>query len=81
MLSPRPEPCPDYLLPVAGRLTQWLGPIIAPDQLPRFEISYRQGKTEYLDFFFGAADNGLAGGAAGRSGTVRSRSPWRKKWI
>ena len=55
MLSPRPEPCPDFLLPVARRLTEWLGPVIALDQLPRFEISYRQGKTEYLNLFFGAA--------------------------
>jgi sugar/nucleoside kinase (ribokinase family) len=55
MLSPRPEPCPDFLQPVARRLTEWLGPVIAPDQLPRFEISYRHGKTEYLNLFFGAA--------------------------
>jgi len=48
MFGPRPDPCPEYLKPVAGHLTEWLGPVISPAQLPQFEISYRQGKTEYL---------------------------------
>ena len=48
MLGPRPEPCPDYLLPVAGALTEWLGPAVTPAQMPHFEISYRSGKTEYI---------------------------------
>jgi len=43
-----PDPCPERLKPVAGCLTEWLGPVVPPAQLPRFEISYRQGKTEYL---------------------------------
>ena len=55
MLSPRPHPCPDIFLPVIRRLADWLGPVISPELLPRFEISYRQGKTEYLDMYFGAA--------------------------
>ena len=48
MFSPRSDPCPEELKPVAERLTEWLGPIVPPEQLPQFEISYRQGKTEYL---------------------------------
>jgi sugar/nucleoside kinase (ribokinase family) len=48
LFGPRPDPCPERLQPVAGRLTEWLGPVISPAQLPAFEISYRQGKTEYL---------------------------------
>ena len=48
LFGPRPDPCPEPLKPVAGHLTEWLGPVIPPAQLPRFEISYRQGKTEYL---------------------------------
>jgi len=48
MFSPRPEPCPDELAPAAARLAAWLGPAIPPARLPRFEISYRQGRTEYL---------------------------------
>jgi ribokinase len=48
LFGPRPEPCPEPLKPAAGRLTDWLGPVIHPEQLPRFEISYRQGSTEYL---------------------------------
>ena len=49
MLGPRPDPCPERLKPVAGHLTEWLGPAIPPAQLPRFEISYREGRTEYLE--------------------------------
>jgi hypothetical protein len=37
-------------LPVAGHLSDWLGPIVSPEQLARFEISYQTGKTEYLEF-------------------------------
>jgi len=48
MFGSRPDPCPENLKPVAGHLTEWLGPVISPTQLPQFEISYRQGKTEYL---------------------------------
>jgi sugar/nucleoside kinase (ribokinase family) len=48
MFSSRPDPCPEYLKPVAEHLAEWLGPVISPAQLPQFEISYRQGKTEYL---------------------------------
>ena len=44
----RPDPCPEPLRPVADRLSAWLGPAVSPEQLPRFEISYRGGKTEYL---------------------------------
>ena len=48
MLSPRPDPCPENLEPVAARLTEWLGPVISPAQMLQFEISYRGEKTEYL---------------------------------
>jgi sugar/nucleoside kinase (ribokinase family) len=54
MFSPRPDPCPDSLLPVIGRLTEWIGPLVSPDQLPHFEISYHGGKTEYLKANIGA---------------------------
>ncbi len=54
LFGPRPDPCPERLKPVAGRLTEWLGPVVPPAQLPRFEISYRQGKTEYLQASLGA---------------------------
>jgi sugar/nucleoside kinase (ribokinase family) len=48
LFGPHPNPCPERLKPVAGHLTEWLGPVVSPAQLPHFEISYRQGKTEYL---------------------------------
>ncbi len=44
----RPVPCPARLGPVAERLDEWFGPVIAPEAMLRFEISYLQGKTEYL---------------------------------
>ena len=50
----RPEPCPGWLEPVDDRLAGWLGPAIDPEQLPQFEISYREGKTEYLRVSRGA---------------------------
>jgi len=55
MLSPRPDPCPESFQPVVERLAEWLGPPVAPEQLPQFEISYRGGKTEYLNITLGAA--------------------------
>jgi sugar/nucleoside kinase (ribokinase family) len=48
LFGPRPDPCPDNLKPVARNLTEWLGPVISPDQLLQFEISYRGGETKYL---------------------------------
>jgi len=48
LFGPRPDPCPESLKPVVGHLTEWLGPVVSPAQLPQFEISYRVGKTEYL---------------------------------
>ena len=54
MFSLRPDPCPEPLKPLAGCLTEWLGPVVSPAQLPQFEISYRGGKTEYLKVSMGA---------------------------
>jgi len=48
LFGPRPHPCPENFKPVAGHLTEWLGPVVSPEELPQFEISYRGGKTEYL---------------------------------
>jgi sugar/nucleoside kinase (ribokinase family) len=49
-----PDPCPERLEPIAGRLTEWLGLTVPPAQLPQFEISYRRGRTEYLNVSRGA---------------------------
>ena len=49
-----PDPCPESLKPLAERLSEWIGPAVPPEQLPRFEISYRHGKTEYLNESRGA---------------------------
>jgi hypothetical protein len=55
LYAPRPEPMPGALQQVAASLT-WLGPSITPDDLARFEISYRDGVTNYVNAFFGAED-------------------------
>ncbi|HET6444447.1 MAG TPA: hypothetical protein VFI27_07680, partial [candidate division Zixibacteria bacterium] len=54
MFSPRPDPCPENLQPVAKLLSDWLGPAVDPGQLPQFEISYRGEETEYLKVSLGA---------------------------
>ncbi|MBV5323100.1 MAG: hypothetical protein JZU60_04610, partial [Ilumatobacteraceae bacterium] len=54
LFAPCPNPVPEILQPVAERLHAWLGPVVAPDQLPHFEISYQGGKTEYIKSLFGA---------------------------
>ncbi|MFN2189050.1 MAG: PfkB family carbohydrate kinase [Candidatus Promineifilaceae bacterium] len=54
MFSPRPSPCPDSIAPVAERLSEWMGPVVDPEELPRFEISYRPRTTEYLNISLGA---------------------------
>lgn len=54
MFSPRPDLYPEELKPIVKRVTEWLGPVVHLEQLPHFEISYRQGKTEYLTASLGA---------------------------
>ena len=54
LFAPRPHPMPRELQPVADRLTTWLGPTVAPEELPHFEIAYENGKTEYIKAFFGS---------------------------
>jgi len=49
MFGPRPEPNPEQLKPMARHLTEWLGPEISADDFPHFEISYEDGKTDYLE--------------------------------
>lgn len=54
MFAPRPDPMPPELAPVAERVN-WIGPIVAPDQLPRFEIAhYGNGKAELVNARWGA---------------------------
>lgn len=54
LFAPKPEPLPEALEPVAGRL-QWVGPSILPGQLPRLEIEHHGGgKATLLDASWGA---------------------------
>ena len=52
--GPCPDPCPALLRPVEGCLMDCFGPHIDPQDVPRFEISYRRGRTEYLNLHYGA---------------------------
>lgn len=56
MFYPHSEPSPVLLRPVAVCLTDCPGPLITQEEYPRFEISYRRGKTEYLKIDLGAQD-------------------------
>ena len=54
MFAPRPEPMPEELAPAASRL-EWVGPIVRPEEMPRFEIAnHGGGRTEMLSLFWGA---------------------------
>ena len=54
MFAPRPDPMPAELRKVNERLSQWLGPVVPPSQLPQFEIQHTGDKANYLSMFFGA---------------------------
>jgi ribokinase len=54
MYGPRPEPMPDELRPALTRI-EWVGPEVAPDEMPRFEIvNQGDGRTELTSLFWGA---------------------------
>ena len=54
MFAPRPEPMPVELEAVPGRF-EWIGPVVRPDEMPRFEIAnHGGGRTEMLSLFWGA---------------------------
>ena len=54
MFAPRPSPMPLELVPVAERVN-WIGPIVAPAELPSFEIAhYGHGKAELVNARWGA---------------------------
>ena len=53
MFAPRPDPMPEPLQAAAERIA-WRGPIVPPDQLPRFEIAhYGSGRATPLDASWG----------------------------
>ncbi len=53
MFSPLPKPMPEVLQPLQDRV-EWIGPVVAPEDLPRFEIThYTDGRTELVNASFG----------------------------
>ncbi len=54
MFAPRPRPMLIELKPAAERLN-WIGPVVLPDQVPRFEIAhYGDGRAELVNAWWGA---------------------------
>lgn len=54
MLAPVPRPMPEAFAGIAG-LIRWVGPVVSPDALPRFEIAYDdQGEVAHFDQHLGA---------------------------
>lgn len=53
MYSPKPSHIPDPLKPLERRLEAWLGPIVALEDIPHFEIAHDGDKATYLAFFVG----------------------------
>jgi sugar/nucleoside kinase (ribokinase family) len=56
LCSPRPEPMPEPLRPVAESL-EWIGPVIDVAALAHFKITYRDGLTTYETSKFGAEEH------------------------
>lgn len=53
MHAPRPDPMPTELQAASQRLA-WMGPVVPPDQLPRFEIAHHGGgRATLVDAFWG----------------------------
>jgi sugar/nucleoside kinase (ribokinase family) len=53
LLAPRPQPLPTLLEPIAERV-QWLGPTIAPADVPRLEIAHLgSGRAQLLNAHWG----------------------------
>ena len=57
LFGPRPNASPKHLTIVDDYLSDWIGPVVPADQLPEFEISYRNNKTEYLTMSLNSEDN------------------------
>ncbi|MFZ1792587.1 MAG: carbohydrate kinase family protein [Anaerolineae bacterium] len=54
LLAPKPDPIPEILRPLNARVS-WIGPAIAPEDLPRLEIAHHGGgKATLIDASWGA---------------------------
>ncbi len=54
LFSPKPEPMPEPLQPLESRLAAWYGPVVTPEEVPRFTISHADDKATYHTFYVGA---------------------------
>jgi hypothetical protein len=45
---------PEPLKPLESRLAAWFGPVVSPEEVPRFTISHADDKATYHTFFVGA---------------------------
>jgi sugar/nucleoside kinase (ribokinase family) len=53
MYSPKPRQIPEVLEPLERRLEAWLGPHVALEDMPHFEIAHDGDHATYLEFFVG----------------------------
>ncbi|MBW6465286.1 MAG: carbohydrate kinase family protein [Brevefilum sp.] len=53
MFSPKPRQIPDLFEPLERRLEAWLGPRVALEDMPHFEIAHDGDQANYLEFFVG----------------------------
>lgn len=56
LFAPRPEPVPPGLQQLADSVS-WLGPTVAQQDLPHFEITHQDGQTRYVQAHFGAEES------------------------
>ena len=56
IFAPRPEPMPEQLLFVE-RVMTWIGPVIGPEEVPRFHIIQSPTGSHYENAFFGAEED------------------------
>ena len=56
IFAPRPEPMPEQLGFVEEAMT-WIGPVIGPEELPRFHIIQSPAGAHYENAFFGAEED------------------------
>jgi hypothetical protein len=52
MYSPKPRQIPEVFEPLERRLEAWLGPRVALEDMPHFEIAHNGDQATYLDFLW-----------------------------
>jgi len=56
LYGPHPDPMPEELQVISEKLFAWMGQTVKPEDMPRFEISHRGDKADYLNVFLDAEE-------------------------